>query len=359
MIDRILRILAINPGSTSTKIAVFDNEECRFEETICHSSDELHACGSIIGQKDMRSGHIARALKENGVEPGSIHAVVGRCGLVKPIESGTYAINSAMIADLMRPHSKEHAAVLGALIADDLGHCWNVPAFVVDPVVVDEMEPCAKLSGLAGIERRSVFHALNTKSVVRKAAASLGIAYEDGRFIAVHMGGGITVSAHRYGRVIDVNDAMGGDGPFTPDRSGSLPVGPIIDMCFSGEYTYEQMREFISQKGGVQSYLGTNDMREVETMIKQGDEFAALVTDAMAYQICKDIGAMFVVLDGRANAIVLTGGIAHSTRFTALIKKRVDTLAPVLTYAGENEMQALAEGGLRALRDPKQLLTYL
>ena len=264
-----------------------------------------------------------------------------------------------MIADLMRPHAKEHAAVLGALIADDLGHCWNVPAFVVDPVVVDEMEPCAKLSGLAGIERRSVFHALNTKSVVRKAAASLGIAYEDGRFIAVHMGGGITVSAHRYGRVIDVNDAMGGDGPFTPDRSGSLPVGPIIDMCFSGEYTYEQMREFISQKGGVQSYLGTNDMREVETMIKQGDEFAALVTDAMAYQICKDIGAMFVVLDGRANAIVLTGGIAHSTRFTALIKKRVDTLAPVLTYAGENEMQALAEGGLRALRDPKQLLTYL
>lgn len=168
--------------------------------------------------------------------------------------------------------------MLGALIADDLGHCWNVPAFVVDPVVVDEMEPCAKLSGLAGIERRSVFHALNTKSVVRKAAASLGIAYEDGRFIAVHMGGGITVSAHRYGRVIDVNDAMGGDGPFTPDRSGSLPVGPIIDMCFSGEYTYEQMREFISQKGGVQSYLGTNDMREVETMIKQGDEFAALVT---------------------------------------------------------------------------------
>ena len=232
MIDRILRILAINPGSTSTKIAVFDNEECRFEETICHSSDELHACGSIIGPQDLRAGHIARALKENGVEPGSIHAVVGRCGLVKPIESGTYAINSAMIADLMRPHAKEHAAVLGALIADDLGHCWNVPAFVVDPVVVDEMEPCAKLSGLAGIERRSVFHALNTKSVVRKAAASLGIAYEDGRFIAVHMGGGITVSAHRYGRVIDVNDAMGGDGPFTPDRSGSLPVGPIIDMCF-------------------------------------------------------------------------------------------------------------------------------
>lgn len=358
MNEGVFRVLAINPGSTSTKIAVFDEKKLVVESIIRHNPEEMTVSGNILSEKIMRKQLIEQALKEEQIDPATIDVVVGRCGLVKPIESGTYEISDKMIADLMLPAATEHASALGGLISAELGKEWQIPAYVVDPIVVNEMEPTARLSGLAGIERRSVFHALNTKSVVRKAAAKLGLAYEDGRFIAVHIGGGITVSAHRYGRVIDVNDAMGGDGPFTPQRSGSLPVGPIIDMCYSSEYTYQEMREMIQHKGGMQSYLGTNDMKEAEQMIKQGDEFAALVVDSMAYQICKEIGAMFAVLEGRVNAIVLTGGIAYSTRFTALVKKRVDMLAPVLTFAGENEMQALAEGAIRVLKGETNVSVY-
>ena len=353
-----IKILVINPGSTSTKIAIFEDNMSLIETTIRHNSDELEEWGNILRQKPKRMELIKEELVKNNVDFKSINVIVGRCGLVRPIESGTYKINEKMVSDLMSPAATEHASALGGLLAYELGKAWNVPSYVVDPIVVDEMDPVAKLSGLAGIERRSVFHALNTKSVVRKAAEKLGIPYEDGRFIAVHMGGGITVSAHRYGRVIDVNDAMGGDGTFTPDRSGSLPVLPIIEMCFSRNYTYNQMVELVQHKGGMYSYLNINDMLEAEKMIKQGDEFAALVVDSMAYQICKEIGAMFAVLDGRVNAIVLTGGIAYSTRFTALLKKRVDMLAPVLTFAGENEMQALAEGVIRVLSGKESASIY-
>lgn len=352
------RILVINPGSTSTKIAVFDDLEPVIITTISHTSEEITRWGLVINQKEKREEMIKKELEKNNIPLSSIDIVVGRCGMVRPIESGTYAINEKLVEDLMSPVATAHASALGGLIAYELGKELNIPSYVVDPVVVDEMEPVAKLSGLAGIERRSVFHALNTKSVVRKAAQKLGIAYEDGRFIAVHMGGGITVSAHRYGRVIDVNDAMGGDGAFTPDRTGSLPLVPIIDMCFSGEYSHQQMIDLVQKKGGLYSYLNTNDMREAENMIKQGDEFAALVVGSMAYQICKEIGAMFAVLEGKVNAIVLTGGIAHSTRFTALIKRYVDMLAPVITFAGENEMEALAEGVLRVLSGKEAVAIY-
>ena len=315
------RILVINPGSTSTKIAIFDEDTPVLEETIRHSAAELEVWGDILSQKTKREALVLKALAEGGIDIQSIRFVVGRGGFVRPIESGTYEINKRMVEDLMRPAALAHAAALGGLLAYEFASRWGIPAYVVDPVVVDEMEPVAKLSGLAGIERRSVFHALNTKSVLRKAAAKLGMTYEDGCFIAVHMGGGVTISAHRYGRAIDVNDAMGGDGPFTPERTGGLPIIPVIEMCYSGDYTYEQMLELVQRKGGLCSYLGINDMIEAEDMVKQGDEFAALVIDSMAYQICKEIGAMYAVLEGRVNAIVLTGGIAHSTRFAGLIKK--------------------------------------
>lgn len=351
------RILVINPGSTSTKIAVFDDETAVLETTAAHGGREQLA-GSVIDQGPARKDMILAALRENGVPEQSITHVVGRGGKLRPIEAGTYEINEKMVADLRRPGNATHASALGGLIAYELGKQWGVPAYIVDPIVVDELEPVARLSGLAGIERRSVFHALNTRSLLRRAAKQLGVAYEDARFIAVHIGGGITVSAHRYGRVIDVNDALGGDGPFTPNRTGSLPLIPVIEMCYSGDYTYDQMIELVQSRGGLHSYLNTDDMLEANEMIKQGDEFAALVIDAMAYQICKSIGAMFAVLEGRVNAILLTGGIAHDIRFTALIKKRVDMLAPVLTFAGENEMRALAEGALRVIRGEERVSRY-
>ena len=352
------RILVINPGSTSTKMAVFEDNAPVLEATLRHSAEDLEEWGSIPSQKPYRKALIEQALEKAGIGLHTLHAVVGRGGMVRPIESGTYEINEKMLEDLNGPGAASHASSLGGLIAYEFGAELGIPAYVVDPIVVDELEPVAKLSGLAGIERRSIFHALNTKSVLRKVARGLGMPYEDGRFIAVHMGGGITVSAHRYGRVIDVNSALDGDGAFTPDRTGSLPLLPLIEMCYSGDYTKEEMIEKVQRKGGLYSYLNTNDMIEAGNMVKQGDEFASLVIDSMAYQICKEIGAMFAVLEGRVNAIVLTGGIAYDQRFTALIKKRVDMLCPVITHAGENELEALAEGALRVLCGQEKASIY-
>ena len=352
------RILVINSGSTSTKVAVFEEERLLFTETIRHSAEELRRFADIEGQLPMRKRLVEQALEAHQVRLHSLSDIVARGGLIRPIESGTYRINERMLCDMHTPTALGHASVLGGMIAHELSEELGIPAYVVDPVMVDELEPVARFSGLAGIERRSVFHALNTKAILRRAAADLGTCYEDCCLIAVHMGGGITVSAHRYGRVIDVNDAMGGDGAFTPDRTGSLPVVPIIEMCYSGNYSREEMLELVQRRGGLYSYLGTNDMIEADNMVKQGDEFAAMVVEAMAYQICKEIGAMYAVLEGRAKAVVLTGGIAHSTRFTGMIKKRVDNWLPVLTYAGEDEMRALAEGVLRVKNGKERLYEY-
>lgn len=353
-----MKIFVINPGSTSTKIGLFEDAKPVFETTVKHHSEEIERFSCPGDQKDMRLQAILKALADNGIDGSEIDCISARGGFLRPMESGTYEVNEKMLRDLRSPAASAHAAALGALIGADLAKEWGCKAYIVDPVVVDEMEPVAKLSGLAGIERRSIFHALNTKSILRKAAAKLGKRYEDCRFIAVHMGGGVTVSAHRYGRVIDVNDAMGGDGAFTPDRTGGLPMYAVVEMCFSGNYTKQEMLDIMQCKGGLYSYLGTNSMQEAEKMIVQGDEFAALVIDAMAYQICKEIGAMFAVLEGRVDGIVLTGGIARSVRFTALIKKRVDMLAPVWTYEGENEMEALAEGVLRVKNGKDFLRVY-
>ncbi|HOP10820.1 MAG TPA: butyrate kinase [Oscillospiraceae bacterium] len=351
-------VLAINPGSTSTKIAVFDENQCRIiDKTVYHGTSETRLLDGVLAQKDMRMRYVLDTLKENGIAPESITAVVGRGGIIKPIDSGTYIVNEAMIRDLKSASALVHASTLGGIIAYDIAKIFGLPAYVVDPVVVDEMEPCAKLSGIPGIERRSVFHALNTKEVTRRAAKQLNIEYENGRFIVAHMGGGITVGAHMYGRVVDVNDAMAGEGPFTPERCGAIPVTGIIEMCYSGK-TKEEMMRFVSGGGGMSAYLGTNDLREVEQMIKTQDEFAALVMDSMAYQVAKEIGAMSAVLEGRVNAIVLTGGLAHSNRFTGAIKRRVDLIAPVLVYPGEDEMLALSAGAIRVLKGEERAKEY-
>jgi len=359
MSEKTFRVLAINPGSTSTKAAVYDDEQEIANVTIRYNPEDLVKYDSVIAQRELRTLDVVKMLDEHSITLDSLDAVVGRGGLIKPIDSGTYLINERMLEDLISDSATVHASALGGLIADAIGKQQNIPAFVVDPVVVDEMEPCAKLTGIPGIERRSVFHALNSKAVARRCAKQIGIPYEDGRFIVAHMGGGITVGAHRYGRVIDVNDGVSGEGPFTPERSGSVPLEPVIDMCFSGKFTKAEIMSRVIGKGGIQAYLGTTDMIAVQQMVKGGDEYAALVLDAMAYQVSKEIGAMAAVLEGRIDAIILTGGLAYSVRFTGSIKQRVDQIAKVYTFPGEAELLALAEGALRVLKGEAEAAAYL
>lgn len=356
--DTVYRILGINPGSTSTKIAVFDNEDLILEHTFRHSRAELDRFASVFDQKDMRKDLILSLLEENQLPIHSFSAIVGRGGLLQPIESGTYLVNDHMIHDLVDSVDIVHASAFGAIIAAEIAEIAGVKAYVVDPVVVDELDSCARLTGMPGLERRTIFHALNQKSVARRCARDMGKKYEDCRFIVAHMGGGVTIGAHRYGRVIDVNDALSGEGAFTPERTGSIPAVGVIKMCFSGAYTEQELIDKVTKNGGMQAYLGTNDLRKCEKMIREGDEFATLVLDSMAYQICKEIGAMYAVLEGRVDAIILTGGLSYSNRFTGAIKNRVDRLAPVKVYPGEDEIRALVEGTLRVLRGEEPAMDY-
>ncbi|MGI6404608.1 MAG: butyrate kinase [Oscillospiraceae bacterium] len=356
--DGIYRILVINPGSTSTKISVYKNEEELVGESYRHTRSELDAAGSILKQKELRMGYVLEMLQKHNIPLNSLDAVVGRGGLVQPIDSGTYLINKRMLDDLIHSAAEFHASALGGIIAHEISVQAGIPGYVVDPIVVDEMEQVAKLTGFPGIERRSVFHALNQKAVARRCAADMGMKYEDGRFIVAHMGGGITVGAHRYGRVIDVNDGIAGEGPFTPERCGQVPVNQIISMCFSGAYTEDELQKMTRTTGGMYAYLGTNDLQKCERLIREGDEYAALVLESMAYQVSKEIGAMFAALEGRVDAIILTGGLAYSTRFTGVIKQRTGLIAPVKIYPGEDEMLALTQGVLRVLRGEAQIMSY-
>jgi butyrate kinase len=352
-----MRTLVINPGSTSTKYAVYDDESLVFEENAHHSRASLDLYGSVLGQKGARMGVVRSSLGERGVPLSSIDAVAGRGGTIKPVESGTYPITDLMISDLAA-NPALHASSLGAVIARELADEMGVPSFVVDPIVVDEMDPLARLSGMAGVERTSVFHALNQKATARIAAERLGKPYENCRLVVAHLGGGITVGAHRYGRVIDVNDALNGEGAFTPERSGAVPLLPLVEMCFSGEYAKEEIVAMITKNGGMQAYLGTNDLKAAQKMIDAGDTFAATVVDSMAYQVSLAIGGMFAALEGRCDAIVLTGGLAHSSRFTGSIKERVDRFAPIFAIAGEHEMHALMRGALSVLKGWEAPKTY-
>lgn len=351
-------ILTINPGSTSTKIAVYRNREPVLETVLRHSREELDACGAVMNQREMRYKLVLKALADADFHIQQLDAVAGRCGMVKPLDSGTYLINERLRHDLTVGDASMHASSLGGLIAHEIGMELQIPAYTVDPVVTDEMNPEAKLTGIPGVERRSVFHALNAKAMAKRAAVAIGKAYENSRLIVAHMGGGVTIGAHLYGRVVDVNDAMTGEGPFTPERCGSVPLIPVIDMCFSGAYTHQEMIDLVTSGSGLQALLGTNDLRKCERMIKNGDSFASLVLESMAYQISKQIGAMVAVLSGRVDAIVLTGGLAYSDRFTGHIKKNVDLIAPVYVFPGENEMLAMAEGVLSVLEGRSRPMEY-
>jgi len=359
MTDRQFNILVINPGSTSTKLSIYENETEAVNKTIQHKSGEFEDCEKIPDQKPKRLSYIKEFMEESGFDFKKLDAVVGRGGLIQPLDSGTYLVNEKMKEDLIDESASVHASALGGLIAAEIGEEFGIPAYVVDPIVVDEMEPYAKLTGFPGIERKSAFHALNAKAVARRCAEELGMNYEDGRFVVAHMGGGITVGAHRYGRVIDVNDGIAGEGPFSPERCGCVPLEPVIEMCYSGKIEKQEMLSMLSKHGGLLAYLGTNNLKRVEKMIRDGDEYAALVIDSMAYQVSKEIGAMVVALEGRVDAIVLTGGLAHSTRFTGSIKQRVDLIAKVFTYPGEDEMNALALGALRVLQGIQSVSEYV
>lgn len=353
-----MRILAINPGSTSTKIAVFADGEPLFVETIRHDAADLAAFGDIMDQEGYRRDLILAALNRHGLAVADLAAVIGRGGLMRPIPGGTYAVNDAMLADLRSCLYGAHASNLGAILARDLAAEAGVPAFIADPVVVDELGPLARYSGHPDISRRSVFHALNHKAVARIAAAGLGRPYEDLRLIVAHLGGGVSVGAHDRGRVVDVNNALDGDGPFSPERSGGLPAGALVDWCFTPGADETAIRRRITGRGGFLAYLGTADGLEIDRRAAAGDEKAREVREAMAYQVAKEIGAMAAVLEGRVDAVVVTGGLAHDGVLVGLISRRVSFLAPVLVHAGEDEMAALAEAALRALDAPGLVRTY-
>ncbi len=352
-------ILAINPGSTSTKISLFGEEERIFEVTLRHSAVELSLFDRISDQFYFRKDLIMNELIVRNTDFDRIAAVVGRGGLLKPVLSGIYAVNEKMKHDLHEAARGQHASNLGGLIADEIAASLpSAQAFIVDPVVVDEMTPVARISGHPEIERISVFHALNQKAVARLYAGSVGEKYENLNLVVAHMGGGISIGAHRKGRVIDVNNALDGEGPFTPERSGGLPSGQLAGLCFSGRYTHEEIKAMIAGRGGMVAYLGTNDFKEVCERAESGDENARLISEAAAYQVAKEIGAMAVVLAGQVDAIILTGGMAYQEWFVNQIKSLAGFLARVVVYPGEDEMKALALGGLMALDGIMDIKTY-
>ncbi|BEV37094.1 butyrate kinase [Bacillus stercoris] len=352
------RILTINPGSTSTKIGVFHNERSIFEKTLRHNIEELQRFDQIIDQYEFRKNHILETLHEQGINISKFDAVCARGGLLRPIEGGTYVVNDDMIEDLKSGYAGQHASNLGGIIAREIADGLNIPSYIVDPVVVDEMSVLAKVSGMPEIERKSIFHALNQKAVARKAAASLGKRYENMKMIITHMGGGITIGVHDRGRVVDVNNGLHGEGPFSPERAGTVPAGDLVDLCFSGEYTKEEIMKKLVGTGGLLGYLGTNDAVKVEQMIQGGDEKARFIYDAMAYQIAKEIGAASAVLKGEVEAIVLTGGLAYGKGFVSTIRSYIDWISDVLVYPGENELQSLAQGALRVLQGEEQSKQY-
>lgn len=352
------RILAINPGSTSTKIAIFEDDEEVFKENISHPVSKLSEFDNIIEQYEFRKNVIVELLSKANYKLEDFSAIVGRGGLLKPISSGTYLVNELMVETLKKGEYGEHASNLGAILAKSLAEPINIPAYIVDPVVVDEMEELARLSGLPHLKRKSIFHALNQKAVARRAAEEIGKRYEDSNFIIAHLGGGISVGAHKRGKVVDVNNALNGDGPFTPERSGGLPAWDLVKLALSGDYKREEIKKMITGKGGVVAYLGTNNMREVEKRVKEGDEKYTTVFKAMAYQVAKEIASLSAVLFGDVDAIILTGGLAYSDIFTKWITERVKFISKVLIYGGEDEMKALALGALRVLKGEESVKIY-
>lgn len=355
----VYKVLAINPGSTSTKIAVFENDNQTFIKTIRHTAEEISQYDTMVEQFPFRKELILSELRQEGIDPASFNAVVGRGGLLRPIESGVYEVNERMKADLNDPNCLQHASNLGALIADSIvSSIPNARAYIADPVVVDELEEVARITGLPQCKRISIFHALNQKAIARIHARSVNRDYNDLNLIVAHLGGGISVGAHEKGRVVDVNNALYGEGAFSPERAGTLPTGQLVEMCFSGQYTHEDIKRLLVGKGGLVAHLGHNDAYKMEMDAKAGDEKARLMQYALGYNLAKNIGSMAAVLKGCVDAILITGGMAHDKELVRHIETMVSFIAPVSVYPGEDEMAALASNALMVLRGEVEPKVY-
>ena len=353
------RVLAINPGSTSTKLALYLNQQPLWVKNLRHSDAEMAPFRNrpILDQQEFRSLQIETELKKAGMGLAELNAVVGRGGLLPPLASGTYEVNSEMLDELRLAKRGEHASNLGAYLAHSLATKAGVPAYIVDPVSVDEWPEIARLSGTAMLERQSLSHALNSKAVAKRYAREQGKPYQALRLIVAHLGSGISVSAHENGRMVDATNSRE-EGAFSTERAGGVPAMQLLDLCFAGKYNRKQIDALLCRDGGLQSYLGTKDLSEVERRIDSGDAHAATVFNAMAYQIAKEIGGMAAALCGRVDAILFTGGMAHSEKLVATLKGYVHWIAPIVLYPGEDELQALAEGALRVLRGEEQALQF-
>jgi len=348
------KILSINPGSTSTKFAFYEDESLLSLHTIKHTPEELLPYKSLFEQCEFRKNLMLEFLKSDGIQLTDLSAVVGRGGFVRPLASGVYTVNDKMVSDLKNPEISQHASNLGAIIAREIADTiQGCQAFIADPVVVDEMQDVARISGLPSMPRRSMFHALNHKAIARKYAATIGTTYEQLNLVIAHLGGGISVAAHKLGNVVDLNQGLDGYGPFSPERAGTLDAGLLINLCFEGKLDKAEIHNLLIGNGGLMSHLGTTDVQEAVSRASAGDIYAKLIIDAMAYNVAKEIGAMLVVLQGKADAVILTGGIAHSIMVVDFIKTMISPLVNVIVYPGENEMEALAMSGLRVMRGEK------
>ena len=355
------RVLAINPGSTSTKISVFDDNKEIFIKTLRHDPKELDKIGSIMEQDQYRKGLVLEAMKENNVELNTLDAVVGRGGMVHPVHGGTFKINEKMLKDLKDPSfwGRVHASNLGPHIAKSIADELNIPSYIVDPVAVDEFEDIARISGIPEISRKSLLHALNIRYTGKVLAQKIGKPFEEINMIATHLGGGISVVAIKQGKMIDANNALMGMGPYSPQRAGALPIGDVIQMAYSGKYSEKELTTYFSKRAGLTAYLGTDDGRVVEERVEKGDKEAIKYYDAMIYQICKDIGACATVLYGKVDAIFITGGLAYSKYLVDALRKRVDFIAEVHIFPGEFEMQALTQGAVNVLKGTEVAFDYI
>ena len=351
-------ILVINPGSTSTKVALFDGDEKLSEENFRHDAGELGRFDNVADQFEYRMRAIDRWLESHRFKPGQLKAVVGRGAPLRPMEGGSYQITDQMLDDILNRRYSNHASNLGAIIARHLGERLGVPALITDPITVDNFTEIARVSGIPEITRRCRAHTLNIREISRREAAKMGKQLEEVNFVTAHIGGGISVAALQGGKVVDVNDGLLGMGPFSPDRAGALPIGALVNLCYSGKYTEKELLDKLSKESGLKAYLGSNDLREIENMIDGGDEKAQLYFNAMAYQIAKEIGIAATVLKGDFEAVILTGGMANSQRLVDEIKKYISYLAPVLIVPGEFEMEALAAAGMRYLDGREELKEY-
>ena len=352
-----LRVLAINPGATSTKVGIFEGETPLLKKSVEHSTADLAKFPRVADQYTYRFELVEAALRDAGVALDSLDAVVGRGGLMNPVPGGVYEVNDAMVEDLRKAEHGEHPSNLGAPLAREFARKAGVRAFIVDPVATDEMEPVARISGLAGLDRTGFHHALNHRAVAKKVAREMGKRYEDLDLVVAHLGTGITVAAHRHGKSVDVCDARS-EGPFSMDRAGGLPAYSLMNLCYSGKYTHKEMRELLIARGGMYSYLDTKDLRQVERLAQEGHEQAALLIDALAYQVAKEIGAQATVLEGHVDRIILTGGMANSALLVEKISRRVAFIAPLALVPGEEELEALSAGVQRVLRGEEKEKIY-